>query len=223
MNTTASMQGERRPIAARDWSLSRRCASLLVDLGISPNAISLAGMGCGVGAGVLLAWTVTLAGLEQRLAWAGAALLVLLRLLANMFDGMVAIEGGRVSVTGELFNEVPDRISDAATLIGLGMAASSSLLLGALAACFALLTAYVRAMGKSLGAAQDFRGPMAKPQRMAAVIAVALGMACLPAEPIVLAGLGLPALALIVISAGAALTTLRRLQTIASFLHQQRS
>ena len=38
----------------------------------------------------------------------------------------------------------------------------------------AVVTAYVREMGRGLGLPADFGGPMAKPQRMAALTAVAL-------------------------------------------------
>ena len=50
----------------------------------------------------------------------------------------------------------------------------------------------------------DFRGPMAKPQRMAALTLGAVAMAALPAQPIMAA-------ILIVICAGAILTCARRL------------
>ena len=37
--------------------------------------------------------------------------LILLRLLANMLDGMVADESGEGGPLGSLYNEIPDRIS----------------------------------------------------------------------------------------------------------------
>src|SRR5207245_4613587 len=116
----------------------------------------------------------------ERVAWLAAALLIQLRLLANMLDGMVAIECRRASPVGELFNEVPDRISDVATLIGAGYAAGGDVTLGYLAACVALFTAYVRAMGKAAGANQEFGGPMAKQQRMFIVTVIAVYCAVVP-------------------------------------------
>lgn len=92
-----------------------------------------------------------------------------LRLLCNLFDGMVAIEGGFKTKAGELFNELPDRFSDAFILVGAGY--SSPMLwtheMGWAAAVIAVITAYVRALGASMGAGQQFVGPMAKQQRMA--------------------------------------------------------
>jgi phosphatidylglycerophosphate synthase len=121
-----------------------------------------------------------------------------MRLLANMFDGMVAIESDRASPIGELFNEVPDRVSDAALLIGLGYARGGHVLLGFTAALLAVFTAYVRAMGKVAGGRQEFCGPMAKPQRMLVVTATALWCGLAPAAWQVESnvGFGLPAYAL---------------------------
>lgn len=40
-----------------------------------------------------------------------------LRLLCNLFDGMVAIEGGKKSDVGSLYNEFPDRIADSLLIV----------------------------------------------------------------------------------------------------------
>jgi phosphatidylglycerophosphate synthase len=139
-----------------------------------------------------------------------------------MLDGMVAIEGGRASPVGELFNEVPDRVSDAATLIGAGYAACGDVVLGFSAACAALFTAYVRAMGKAAGANHEFCGPMAKQQRMFTVTAVAVycGLAPLDWQPAWAAwpGRGLMAAALALILLGSLVTVVRRLRRIAATL-----
>jgi len=98
---------------------------------------------------------------------------VQLRLLCNLFDGMVAVEGGFKTKSGEVFNELPDRFADAFILIGLGYA-SSNATLGCIAAVLAVITAYVRALGASAGAGQNFMGPMAKQHRMAVVTIAAI-------------------------------------------------
>jgi phosphatidylglycerophosphate synthase len=79
---------------------------------------------------------------------------------------MVAIEGGKRSTVGALYNEFPDRVADSILIVALGYAIGIAWLgwLGALAAA---LTAYVRVFGGSVGLPQDFRGPMAKQHRMA--------------------------------------------------------
>jgi phosphatidylglycerophosphate synthase len=223
---------ERRPIAVRHWAIFRNLAGWLAARGVSPNSISLAGMGCGIAAGIALASTSWCTSLEQRIAWLAGAVLIQLRLLANMLDGMVAIECRRASPIGELFNEVPDRISDAATLIGAGYAAGGDVTLGYLAACVALFTAYVRAMGKAAGAAQEFCGPMAKQQRMFLVTLVAVYSGLSPErwqplwQPLFTPagesqskwGLMVLVLALIVI--GGLATSVRRLRRIANNLRK---
>lgn len=102
-------------------------------------------------------------------AWAGlvlCALCVQLRLVCNLLDGMVAMEGGKKSAVGALYNEFPDRVADSLLIVALGYA-SGQPWLGWLGALLAALTAYVRLAGGSLGQIQDFRGPMAKQHRMA--------------------------------------------------------
>lgn len=211
---------ERRPIASRHRRASKALAHWLAVRGVSPNAISLAGMFCGVAAGVALA--ATSLGEYQRPAFLAAAVLMQLRLLANMLDGMVAVECGKASPVGELFNEVPDRVSDAAMLIGAGYAAGGSPALGYTAACLALFVAYVRAEGKVAGAPQEFCGPMAKPQRVFLITLVALYCAFAPQgwQPQLsrLPGWGPVAFGLGVIIAGGIWTALRRLRRIANAL-----
>ena len=146
---------ERRPIASREHRVSRAVAKTLAGIGVEANWISIAGMLGGIAAGGAFALTPTAYG-PQRLWWIAGALLIQIRLLGNMFDGMVAIERGTASARGELYNEVPDRVSDSAIFIGLGYAADSAAALGYLAACASLFAAYVRAVGKAAGAHQEF-------------------------------------------------------------------
>jgi phosphatidylglycerophosphate synthase len=214
----------RRPIAVRSWAVFRRAAGLLARAGVSPNAISVAGMVGGIAAGAALAATAHLDGWQRRCAWLGAALLVQLRLLANMLDGMVAVECGKASAVGELYNEVPDRVSDAATLVGAGYAWGGDVVLGYLAACVALFTAYVRAAGRAAGTPQDFGGPMAKQQRMFLVtlLAVHAGLAPEDWQPRDGAGRGPMAVGLAVVVVGGLLTALLRLRRIAHNLRKSK-
>jgi phosphatidylglycerophosphate synthase len=139
------------------------------------------------------------------------ALGIQLRLLCNLFDGLVAVEGGRKSPYGPLFNEAPDRLEDSLFLIAAGYAAGL-LWLGLLAALLACLTAYLRTLGGSLGLPQDFSGPMAKQQRMAVLTfgSIAAFVEALTRG----SGLAL-AVTLWAIVAGATLTAARRTWRIA--------
>lgn len=214
---------ERRPIAARAWPVSRGLAHGLARRGITANAISIAGMACGVGAGLALAATAMAGPVGVRAAWLAAAVLIQLRLLANMLDGMVAVESGRASVLGELYNEIPDRVSDVAGLVGAGFAAGGSPGWGYLAALAAVLTAYVRAVGRGLGTPQEFCGPMAKPHRMFVLTLAALYLGLVPSSwrpawAVAGATWGLISAALIVIAVGSLATAIRRLGRIVGHL-----
>lgn len=169
---------DRRPIAARGLPPVVAAAAWLVRRGASPDAISIGGMVAALLAGLCFALTPSMPAAATAL-WLGGALLVQARLMANLLDGMVAIGRGIASPTGELFNEVPDRVSDTAVLAGLGWAAGQPAL-GLAAALAAMATAYIRAVGKGVGVPSDFSGPMAKQQRMAVVTALALCLAVLP-------------------------------------------
>jgi phosphatidylglycerophosphate synthase len=208
---------ERRPLATRQLRASHAAARWVTGLGVTPNAISVAGMFCGIAAGIALALTSS-APEHSRWLWFAGAALIQLRLLANMLDGMVALESGTSSRVGELFNEAPDRVSDAATLIGLGYAAASVPVLGYVAACVALFVAYVRAIGKAAGAHQEFCGPMAKPQRMFFATLAALWCCAMPAAWQQVGPLSVPALVLWLIIAGGTITAARRLVRISRAL-----
>jgi phosphatidylglycerophosphate synthase len=222
---TAYTPTDRRPLASRKHPLAIRVSKALAARGASANAISILGMVCGVLAGGCFAATglASLPGVAERGLWLAGAALVQGRLICNLLDGMVAIERGVASPVGELYNEVPDRVSDLATFGGLGYAAASSPALGLLAAGLAVLVAYVRAQARVAGAPQDYRGPMAKQQRMALVTALGAFMALAPgawrtapAGPD--ARWGVPAIVLAVICAGCVVTCVRRLARAAAVL-----
>jgi phosphatidylglycerophosphate synthase len=206
----------RRPLKSRDTKWAAAIASWLARAGVRPNSISVAGAVFAMMSGVCF----FLAG-RTALSWHWSALLLLatcgmqLRLLCNLFDGMVAIEGGFKTKSGEIFNELPDRFSDAFIFIGAAFSVPEFAWtheLGWTAAVLAMITAYVRALGASIGAGQHFLGPMAKQQRMAAMTAASLLAALAPVWPSL--RLIIPAgLALVVV--GCVVTIFRRCGRIA--------
>lgn len=203
--------GDRRPIAARGLAPVVATADWLVRRGASPDAISLAGMAAAIGAGLAFAGAGG-PGFASSGLWLLGALLVQARLMANLLDGMVALGRGVASPMGELFNEVPDRVSDTAVLGGLGWAAGSPAL-GLVAALAAMATAYVRGVGRGLGLPSDFSGPMAKQHRMAVATGMATVCAVAPGWSGVVLVWGLWA-----ITALSVLTAARRLSRIARAL-----
>lgn len=218
-------EADRRPIATRQTAWAQALARQICRTGLTPNAISGLSVVFAVGAGAALAVLPIQEhpGIRAALLVA-AAVGVQLRLLCNLFDGMVAMEGGRRTPTGELWNEVPDRIADGAILIGVGLAAAAwpaAVTLGWAAAFAASLTAYVRALAKSVGLPGLFIGPLAKPQRMAAVTAACLIEALLLAAPGRLAEGAVLYGTLILVLAGSVLTVARRLRRTAQHLRSQ--
>lgn len=157
----------RRPLKSRDTALAARVARWLAGTAITPNQISAASILFAALAGAAFWASAAAEGLLRALWLVIAGVGIQFRLLCNLFDGMVAIEGGKQSPTGHFWNEAPDRLADVLILVGMGLAAGNPSL-GWAAAALAILTAYIRELGTSAGLPPDFAGPMAKPHRMAA-------------------------------------------------------
>ena len=155
----------------------------------------------------------------NRVFWVIAAFGAQLRLTANMLDGMVALASGRASKVGELYNEVPDRVSDAAVFIGAGYAWGGNVSLGYIATILAIFTAYVRAAGKIAGAPNEFCGPMAKQHRMLVITIACLYSTFIPRPWQSLRlndfDVGVMSFALFLIIVGCVITVVRRLNRIA--------
>jgi phosphatidylglycerophosphate synthase len=199
--------GGRRPIASRNSAAASTLARWIAGTHVTPNQISWGGMVAALGGAMCLGFAGAATGGSRTALLLGAAALIQLRLLCNLLDGMVAVEGGKASRDGAFWNEVPDRISDTVILVGAGYGADH-LALGWAAACLAVMTAYIRFVGTSLGLGADYGGPMAKPQRMALLTAAAVAACFVPPTPasgdVVIAG------ALWVMAFGAGLTVLLR-------------
>ena len=113
----------RRPVKSREQGWASRGASFLQKKGFKPNQISIMSSVFACGAGLCLFLTRYMNSTAiDILLFVTAALLIQGRLLCNLFDGMVAIEGGLKSKSGEIYNDFPDRISDAFILAGAGYA-----------------------------------------------------------------------------------------------------
>lgn len=158
----------RRPLNSRDSRWAKALAARLAESRVTPNQISQASVGFAA-LGFLLFWAASASGpILQFLCLILTAATVQLRLLCNLLDGMVAIEGGKSAPTGPFWNEAPDRAADILFLAGAGLAAGCPAL-GLAAAALAVATAYIRELGRAEGFPPDFSGPMAKPHRMAAL------------------------------------------------------
>lgn len=159
----------RRPLKTRQATWAKALAQLLVKWRISPNAISIASVFFALGGAAALYFSAQYGSTQRVLLLVLAVAGIQGRLLCNMLDGMVAIEGGRQTKSGEIYNDLPDRIADALIFVGAGYGARQhpfGVELGFIAAALAIFTAYVRMLGGTSGLKQSFIGPMAKQHRM---------------------------------------------------------
>ncbi|MDY6450077.1 CDP-alcohol phosphatidyltransferase family protein [Acinetobacter faecalis] len=160
----------RRPLKVREVGLVTQFARWLSQKSITPNHISLLSIVFALLAASSLIATLYTDGFAKFASFILAALFIQGRLLCNLFDGLVAVEGGKSTASGELFNDIPDRISDPFIIIAAGYAVVSVSygdVLGWCGALLAVLTAYVRTLAVSIHAPANFTGPMAKQHRMA--------------------------------------------------------
>ncbi len=159
-------EANRRPLAVRNLSLTKRIAVWICDKNITPNQISLLSI---VFAALALLFGALYFNYSSTIWLLLFPVAIQMRLLCNLFDGMVAVEGGKQSAAGELFNDAPDRLADLLIILGAGFIALNpyAIHLAWLTAVLAVFTAYIRVLGVSMGCAADFRGPMAKQHRMA--------------------------------------------------------
>ncbi|PID66658.1 MAG: CDP-diacylglycerol--glycerol-3-phosphate 3-phosphatidyltransferase [Gammaproteobacteria bacterium] len=189
----------------------------LVATHITPNQISLISIICAAFSGLFF----YLFSHHPHWVWLlFAAVFIQLRLLCNMMDGLVAVEGGKGTQSGELFNDIPDRFADVLILLGAGYAAGSNwgATLGWSAAMLAVMTAYIRTLGGSLGAPISFIGPMAKQHRMGALTAITL---LTIVETLLWNSHRLLLIGLLIIIAGTLWTCYRRAAAIYHFLEKQ--
>lgn len=207
----------RRPLASRQTGWAAAVTRKLAATSVTPNQISIASMIFAGLAGICFWWAGSTAEAAARTALLiAAAAFCQLRLLCNLFDGMVAIEAGKSAPDGGFWNEFPDRVSDLVIFAGLGYGLGEPAL-GWAAAALAIFTAYVRELGRACGLPADFSGPMAKPQRMALVTGAAV-LSIL--EPLWNGRNEILLVALWIVAIGSGFTVLRRSWRIVRTLRQ---
>jgi phosphatidylglycerophosphate synthase len=214
-------ESNRRPISQREAAWAKAITAALVKAKVKPNLISFSSMIFAAGAGACFYASTLSPGLAHFGLLFGAAALCQLRLLANMFDGMVAVEGASGGADGPIWNELPDRFADIFILVGAGYGVAqfglADATLGWAAAAAAVMTAYVREVSRGAGAPGDFSGPMAKPHRMfvmtmAALLSIGEPVFAWPAGAVMTT-------ALWVVLIGASFTALNRARRALAFLN----
>lgn len=213
----------RRPLKSRGSAWAGKGAQLLLKWKFTPNAVSV----LSVGFAALGGWALYAAPREgcagcQVFWWVAAMAGIQLRLICNLMDGLLAVEGGLKSAVGDLYNEVPDRLADTFLLVGAGYGAAAfhpwAADAGWAAAAGAMGTAYTRALGASLTGKQDYRGPFAKQHRMAILTGACAVSA---AEFWVNRSTWTMPVVLVVIAAGSVFTAARRLLGTAAVLRSR--
>jgi len=201
----------RRPIASILRRTANGATQWCVHRGIHPDTVSSTSIAASGLAGLLF-WQA------GNLMWLviPAALLCYGRLWLNMLDGMVALASGKASPRGEIFNELPDRVSDIVIFAGVAHSGLSEPILAYWVIIMGLATAYIGTFGQAIGVGRQFGGIMAKPWRMVVLHLgswLMLGMLVMGQSP-AWAGLSIVDWSLLVIIAGCAQTILVRLNAI---------
>jgi phosphatidylglycerophosphate synthase len=136
-----------KPKSRRRWHLLRRITLLLMRLGVTSEMVAVIGMILGILAGVAFMATGEIN--HPRSAWGIGILLCLLRATSIRLDSKLQPTSARQSREDEFYNELPERVSDAVTLLGFGFASDSSPWLGLAAALSAIFSAYVRSLASN--------------------------------------------------------------------------
>ena len=184
----------------------RRIEDVLVARRVSPDSLTFAAVGVSLATGGFIA-----AGglLDQPLLWLAVPPLVLIRLALNALDGSVARRTRTSRPIGAAYNEIGDRLSDAATVGAAAFVTRPALALGALASCYLASSTGVLAL--ALTGKRDSGGPAGKADRAA--------MLALGASAGALAGSALPfTIVLAAIAVGGIATAALRLNRVRATL-----
>lgn len=141
----------------------------LVHLRVTPNQITVLAMLLSLVYGVAL----TLFSRSWWL-WLGLPLFLLLRMILNAMDGMLAHKTGQKTHLGMLLNEIGDQISDVALYLPFALLAGIFAPLLVIVLILGLLVEFVGVLGAVIGAPRCFDGPMGKSDRAFAFGFIAL-------------------------------------------------
>ncbi|WP_055569083.1 CDP-alcohol phosphatidyltransferase family protein [Streptomyces atriruber] len=168
--------------ALKPWYADRLSGvrAALVRREVSPDALTLAGVVCAVGAAVSLA--VLPFGFSAPLV----ALLLAARLAFANLDGALARDTGRTTRRGSLLNELGDRVADLIVLAG--FLPLAPLWLVATAGLAATLPSWVSLAGAAAGAGRLNGGPVGKTERCALVVVAAASGWVMPVLAVIAAG-----------------------------------
>lgn len=145
-------------------SLLRPVASRIAGAGVSADAVTWAGLGFAVMAGVGV-WLGRHGDAWLVLVPAGA----FLRTAANALDGVVAEMAGAARPAGEVLNETLDRVADVTVFLPVALVPGVPRLLVAGALASMLTSSFLGIAVKAAGGPRVYSGVMGKPDRMAVI------------------------------------------------------
>ena len=158
-------------------SLASRSVTGLARTGVTPNALTAAGVTLCLAAAVLVPF-------ESRntilFYWLGAAVFVVGSVL-DILDGALARAGGRSTVFGAFFDSTTDRVGEGAMLAAIGLVFARAgndvaVLFTIAAVAGSFLVPYVRAKAEALG----LRGDVGLGSRAERVVVITAGLVLAP-------------------------------------------
>jgi phosphatidylglycerophosphate synthase len=164
--------------------------------GISADALTWTALALSVLGGTALAFSS-----RNRWLLLAVPVLALARTALNALDGMVAVATGTSRPFGEFFNELADRVADAAWFVGLGFVVGFPLALGTLSGV--LINSYAGSLVKAAGGPRVYQGFVAKADRMILLSLAAILAAFFTMRVLTLYGW--------VVAAGTAVTLVQRI------------
>jgi phosphatidylglycerophosphate synthase len=151
-------------------ALLRPLMRRLADLGLTPNAVTLAAIIASIVVGVAVSFAKSRPILLLLLpVW------LFIRMALNAIDGMMARELGMSTQLGAVLNELGDAISDLGLYLPLAFVYEPARWPVIAFSIGAILTEFSGVLGRALGASRHYEGPMGKSDR--AFVVGALGLA----------------------------------------------
>ena len=120
---------------------------------------------------------------DSRILLIVAIVLTLLRMTLNTIDGVMAIQRGKHTLTGEIVNALPDRYSDIFVVAGITLSPLCRDWLGLAALATMFLVSYTGMLGKAIGLSWQHQGPMGKVERLIVMMVFVLLQFFLLPEP----------------------------------------
>lgn len=158
-----------RSRSRRRWQPMRRIALALTSIGVTSEMVAMTGMILGILAGFSFMFTGESA--NPTILWLAGMFCCLMRIACIQLDSLLYHHHTKPVAEEVFVTELPERVSDAVTIIGFGFAANSNSWLGLATALAAIFSAYVRSLGVMKGAGKKFAssGPMTRVHRLVLV------------------------------------------------------